>query len=189
LHDRSPARAILGGWQVTGIVALQSGTPFTINRVGYQNYTTLITGTDRPDEIADPGVAGPVMSNPDPTCHSTLSHGGRAADRTRTTGSWFNPCAFSDPNLLGERRFGTAPRNSVIAPPLRQADIGVSRTFPLHREQRLLARADFFNLLNHPNWGIPTRIFDSQGFGSIQSGDEFGTRPPRQIQLALRLTF
>ncbi|HEY0758971.1 MAG TPA: TonB-dependent receptor [Acidisarcina sp.] len=183
------AAALLGGWQVTSIIALQSGTPFTINRVGYQSYTTLVTGTDRPDQVADPMAPGPVEANADPACHTTLSHGGRAADKTRTAATWFNPCAFSDPNLLGERRFGTARRNSVIGPALRQADISISRSFHLGREHSLLARADAFNVLNHPNWGIPTRQFDSRGFSSIETADEFGSRPPRQIQVALKLSF
>ena len=189
MNGSSLAASALGGWQVTGIVALQSGTPFTINRVGYQSYTTLITGTDRPDQISDPMAPGPVPSNPDPACHATISQGGRAADHTRTTATWFNPCAFSDPNLLGEKRFGTAPRNSVIGPPLHEPDLSVSRTFAIWGERRLLARADAFNIVNHPNWGIPIRIFDSQNFGAIQYANEFGNRPPRQIQLALKLNF
>ncbi len=78
------ARALLRSWQLGAILSLQSGQPFTVYRSGYQSYSTLITGSDRPDLIADPFRAGPVDANPDPACHLTISQGGRAADRIRT---------------------------------------------------------------------------------------------------------
>ena len=186
----STARALLRSWQLATILSLQSGQPFTIYRSGYQSDTTLITGADRPDLIADPFSPGPVDANPDPTCHSTISQGGRAADRTRTVQSWINPCAYSNPNLLGQFRFGTSPRNGVIGPRLVDMDVSLSRSIPVFREsQRLSLRADAFNLFNHPNFDPPENIFDLQNFGSLASSNRFGTRPPRQIQLSLRYSF
>jgi hypothetical protein len=181
---------LVRGWQVSGILSAQTGQPFTVNRSTYQSYTTLIVGTDRPDQIADPFKPGPVPSNPNPACSATISHGGAAADRTRNVATWVNPCAYSDPNLLGEFRFGSAPRNEVSGPGLVDFDAGVSRAFPIVRERVSLdTRADFFNALNHPNFDPPLRIFDSQNFGSIPSANTFGNRPPRQIQVAVNLRF
>jgi hypothetical protein len=183
-------RALLRSWQVGTILSAQSGQPFTVYRSGYQSYTTLITGTDRPDLIADPFQAGPVDANPNPRCHSTISQGGLAADRTRTVQTWINPCAYADPNLLGQFRFGTSPRNGVIGPGLVDMDVSISRSIALFREaQRLSIRADVFNVFNHPNFDPPENVFDSQNFGSLTSSNRFGTRPPRQIQLALRYSF
>ena len=177
-------------WQVSGIVSLQTGQPFTVNRSTYQSDTSLIVGSDRPDQIADPFKAGPVPSNPNPACSSTISHGGAAADRVRNVQTWVNPCAYSNPNLLGEYRFGTAPRNAVAGPGLIDLDASISRSFPIVRERlNLDTRADFFNVLNHPNFDPPVRIFDSQNFGSIPSANTFGNRPPRQIQVAANLRF
>jgi len=184
------ARALLRSWQFGAILSAQSGQPFTIYRSGYQSFTTLITGSDRPDLIADPFGAGPVDANPDPACHLTISEGGKAADRTRTVETWINPCAYSNPNLLGQFRFGTAPRNGVIGPALVNLDLSISRSIALFREsQRLSFRADVFNLFNHPNFDPPQNVFDSRSFGSLSSANQFGTRPPRQIQLALRYSF
>ena len=184
------ARALLRSWQLGTILSLQSGQPFTVYRSGYQSFTTLITGSDRPDLIADPFRAGPVETNPDPACHSTTSQGGRAADRTRTVQTWINPCAYSNPNLLGQVRFGTSPRNGVIGPRLVDMDVSISRSIALFREsQRLSFRVDAFNLFNHPNFDPPENVFDSQNFGSLPSSNRFGTRPPRQIQLSLRYSF
>ena len=181
---------VVAGWQVSGIVSLQTGQPFTVNRSTYQSFTTNIVGSDRPDQISNPFQAGPVPSNPDPACGATISHGGAAADKVRTIATWVNPCAYSNPNLLGEFRFGTAPRNEVSGPGLIDLDASVKRSFSLIKERlKLDARADFFNFLNRPNYDPPVRTFDSQNFGSIPSANTFGNRPPRQIQIALNLVF
>jgi Carboxypeptidase regulatory-like domain/TonB dependent receptor len=181
---------LVGGWQISGIVSLQTGQPFTVNRSTYQSYTTYIVGSDRPDQISNPFQPGPVPSNPNPACGATISHGGAAADKVRTVETWVNPCAYSNPNLLGEFRFGTAPRNEVTGPGLIDLDASVSRAFAIVKERLSLdARADFFNFLNHPNFDPPVRTFDSQNFGSIPSANTFGNRPPRQIQIAVNLVF
>jgi hypothetical protein len=182
---------IVSNWQISSIIEAQSGQPFTVNRAAFQSETTLDPGADRPDQIANPLVAGPVLSNPDPTCHSTISQGGRAADAVHTTASWFNACAFSDPNLLSppEYRFGTAGRNSVIGPSLVDVDFSLVRIFHLSERQTLQAEAQVFNILNHPNFDVPVRIFDSSNFGALDSSNAYGDRPPRQIQVALRYRF
>ena len=180
---------IVSDWQISGIVEAQSGQPFTVNRAGFQSNTTLYPGADRPDQIANPFVAGPVPSNPDPACQSTISQGGRAADAVHTPASWFNACAFSDPNLLGEYRFGTAGRNSVIGPSLVDVDFSLVRIFKLSERQTLQAEVQVFNILNHPNFDVPVRIFDSSNFGALDSSNAYGNRPPRQVQVALRYRF
>jgi hypothetical protein len=184
------ALALLRAWQLGAILSAQSGQPFTVYRSGYQSFTTLITGSDRPDLVADPYRAGPVGANPDPACALTISQGGKAADHTRTVETWINPCAYANPNLLGQFRFGTSPRNGVIGPSLVNVDLSISRSIAVFREtHRLSFRADLFNLFNHPNFDPPQNVFDSQSFGSLPSANQFGTRPPRQIQLALRYSF
>ena len=180
---------IVSDWQISAILEAQSGQPFTVNRAGFQSNTTLYPGPDRPDQIANPFVAGPVPSNPDPACQSTISQGGRAADAVHTTASWFNACAFSDPNLLGEYRFGTAGRNSVIGPSLVDVDFSLVRIFKLSERQTLQAEAQVFNIFNHPNFDVPVRIFDSSNFGALDSSNAYGNRPPRQVQVALRYRF
>ncbi len=182
--------ALVRNWELGGILSLQTGQPFTVNRSGYQSFQTLVAGSDRPDLIADPFTAGPVAANPNPACRKTISQGGLAADRTRTPASWINPCAYADPNLLGQFRFGSAPRNSIDAPGLAELDVSLSRRIALRSErQQLSVRMDVFNVLNHPNFDPPQRIFDSANFGSLVSANRFGTRPPRQLQLALRYAF
>jgi hypothetical protein len=189
LSGRKILSPLLSNWTVGGISTVQTGRPFMINRAVLQSRTGIQAYIDRPDQISDPTRPGAVMSNPDPTCHFTISQGGHAADVTRTPASWFNPCAFSNPNLLGEYRFGTAPRNSVIGAGYVDFDLSVIRTIKINERASLQLRADVFNIFNHPNFDVPDRIFDSPTFGSLISANAYGNRPPRQTQLGVRYSF
>jgi hypothetical protein len=181
---------VLQSWQLSGIITLQSGLPFTINRGIDQSQsgtTSLGVFADRPNQVSDPFQAGPVMANPDPRCHSTISQGGLAADAVHSANTWFNPCAFAD---AGIGHFGTADRNSVIAPVLQQIDLSISKETRLGKEpQTLQVRVDFFNIFNHPNFDTPNRNFDSATFAALISANAYHTRPPRQIQIGLRYSF
>ena len=183
-------RHLLDDWQIGGILTLQTGQPFTINRLANQSRTGIaepLGRTDRPDQIADPFRAGAISNHPNPACHSTVSQGGRAADVVRDPSSWFNPCAFASPL---EPRFGNAGRNSVIGPGLASLDFSLLREVPLRAEgHRLQLRFEFFNLTNHPNFDLPDRIFDSAAFSRVQSSNLTGLKPPRQIQFGVRYMF
>lgn len=180
---------LASGWTVGGTAAVQAGRPFTVNRSILQSRTGIQAYIDRPDQVADPRKPGPVMANADPSCHLTVAQGGRAPQALRTAANWFNPCAFSDPNLLGQVRFGSAPRNSVTGPRLVDFDVSVLRNLKLTERATLQLRADFFNLFNHPNFDVPDRVFDSPTFSSLVSANAYGNRAPRQLQLGIRASF
>ncbi len=182
------AAALFGGWSTSGILAAQAGRPFTVTRAIDQSGTGTIAwaAADRPDLVADPFVPGPVPANPDPACGRTISQGGRAADVVRDPSSWFNACAFSAAN----GRFGNAGRNNLVGPRLVNLDLALLKDIPLSGEtRRLQFRAEAFNLLNHPNFDLPDRVFDSLTFARVRSSNAYGTKPPRQIQLALKFIF
>ena len=116
----------LGNWQVNGILAAQTGTPFTVfdsTDVSLQGQAPEISGfsSNRPDLISDPFRPGPVPANPDSLCAMTISQHGRAADRTHVPGSWVNLCPFQqltpDPNSPAQQ-FGNEGRNAVQGPGL-----------------------------------------------------------------------
>jgi hypothetical protein len=72
-------------------------------------------------------------------------------------------------------------------------------------DRRLQFRGDFFNLFNHPNFDIPSHVFDcppspqvcgsatsrygGPSFGKVLSANSYGNKPPRQIQLSARFIF
>lgn len=117
-------------------------------------------------------------------------------------GRALNRAAFSIPS--GQTRNGTLGRNAARAFPLRQIDFTVRRTFTFGERWKLQFRAEFFNLLNHPNFGSPdpfllnplfgqsTQMFGrGLGLGGVNGGLNplYAVGGPRSTQLALRLVF
>ena len=170
---------IFGSWQTAGIATMQTGSPFTINMPSTQAGTTITSfGVPyRPDLVGDPNKAGPVAANP----------GCSAPDQIHTPNSWFNPCAFASPqNPL----LGTEGRNILIGPGLNNLDFSMLKEIPFrHEGRRLEIRFEFFNLFNIPHFDIPGRTFDTAALGLVQSANEYGNKPPRQIQLGLKYIF
>ena len=130
------------GWQVNGIVLLESGAPFTVN-----------LGTDR----ANIG-AGPAQ-RPDQTCDPNT--GG-----VRTAQQWFNTNCFT---LQPQFTFGNAPRNSVLAPGYASVDVGLQKDVALGNDTRLQLRWEIFNVLNRTNFDVPNRVAFTPNFGRIFS--------------------
>jgi hypothetical protein len=170
---------IFGSWQTAGIATMQTGSPFTISMPATQAGTTITSfGVPyRPDLVGDPNKAGPVAANP----------GCSAPEQIHTPNGWFNPCAFASPqNPL----LGTAGRNILIGPGLNNLDFSMLKEIPFrHEGRRLEFRFEFFNLFNIPHFDIPGRTFDTAAFGVVQSANEYGNKPPRQIQLGLKYIF
>jgi hypothetical protein len=156
-----PVRMLLGGWELSGLVRLASGNPFSVIS-GRDNSLTAV-GNDRPDVIGDPNL---------PT------------DRPRQDliARYFNTDAFRA-NATG--RFGNAGRNTIIGPGVANVDAGLFKEFPIWKEShKLQLRSEFFNLFNRPNFNNPTNNLISPSFGRILSA-----QPARQIQLALKYLF
>ncbi len=158
-------RALLGGWQASGILTLQSGAPFTVNLPTSFNSGDLVNGVNlaRPNLIVNPNT-GP---------HSPQE--------------WFNTSAFALPAASPETApyvFGNAGRNVVWGPGLQDFDVSLQKMIALREGINLQFRAEAYNVLNHPNLDIPNRIFGSATFGQISSAQN-----ARQLQFALKLIF
>jgi hypothetical protein len=154
---------IIGGWQTNGIFSAQSGNPLDV-QVGLNTLTGTNSAT-RPDST---GI------NPNDYPHDPAQ--------------WFNTAAFSR-NFIG--RFGNLGRDVVIGPGTTSWDSSLLKRFNLRSESRYLQfRAEFFNILNHPNFDNPNVTLTSATFGRITSAGSQDTRlSSRQIQFALRLVF
>jgi hypothetical protein len=136
------AGKLASGWQVNGIVLVESGAPFTVN-----------LGTDR----ANIG-AGPAQ-RPNQTCDPNEGGAG-------TPQQWFNTGCFE---LQPQFTFGNAPRNSVVAPGYATVDMGIQKSVEFAAGKRLQLRWEVFNLLNRANFDVPNRIFGTPNFGRIFS--------------------
>jgi outer membrane receptor protein involved in Fe transport len=149
-----------GGWQLGGLVTLQSGSPFNVTQSG-DSQNVEFSGWSRPHLVS--GVEAKV-DNPD-------------------AAMWFNPNAFV--RSVGE--YGTAPRNPLVGPGLHTFDLSLSKSFamPWQEGHELLFRSEFFNAFNTPQFGQPGGTLGTGAFGRVTS-----TRSDnRQIQLALKYMF
>lgn len=156
------AAAILGGWQMSGIVTLQSGRPFGLSSSG-----------DR--------AAGAGSPYPDLVGNLFLS-----SDRSRgdKIARYFNTTAAVQP---APGTYGTLGRNVLRGPAFYNTDLSVSRTVPLGFREgaKLNFRTEFFNVFNRPQLGIPDRSVGGGAFGRITTVDS----GPRILQFGLKVEF
>ncbi len=156
---------VLGDWQVTLIERILSGFPVPLINSNNQSGTTFNTGGNdynynRPDQVSG---CDPYAAN-----HSQYQ--------------WINSACFV---AAPAGELGDAPRVPVTGPDFVNSDFSVIKDFPLPREIGLNFRAEFFNLFNHPEYGMPINDINQPGFGSVNST----VNNPRLVQLALKLSF
>jgi len=166
---------VLSHWQVAGILALQSGQPLTVQRGVPQSLTTTSGSQDRPNVVGNPLVAGMVAGNP----------GCSAPSQIGVPSAWFNTCAFA----AAPGQFGNEGRDALLGPGYDNLDFSLLKDVVWTESRRIQFRAEVFNIFNHPNFDLPNNNFDSKTFGQIQSANAYGGRPPRQIQLGIKLIF
>ncbi len=159
------------GWQVSGIGTVRTGAPFTVG-----------------DGFDQAGM-GAAFVNPRP-----ILNPGRTAENIKV-GSlerWFDPTAFSLPPV-GE--LGNAPRNFLIGPGFWNIDFSAMKNTRITESVNLQFRAEFFNIFNHANWGLPNAAAFVQGpngggtYNPIAGRITTLASPMRQIQFALKLIF
>ena len=161
-----PVRAVLGDWQINGIVSAVSGTPFTI------------TASD-----ADLNMPGnPQTAN----LNGSYNVIGQKGD----AGFYFDPKPFSQP---AGTALGNTGRNQFRGPGNWNTDFSVFRGVPLGGgTRRAELRVEFFNLFNHPKWGNPDSDVNSGTFGRTfavgDSARDFGSGE-RNIRLGVRFQF
>lgn len=160
LPGRSGFGKLLRGWQVSGVVTIQDGTPLDPL---YISSDTANAGTfTRPDIVPGQSISLPASQ--------------------RTPAHWFNTAAFTAPPPF---QFGNAGRNIIPGPGNEVVDLAVHRRFSLTERVGLEVRAESFNTMNHPNFGFPDPYPD-QGpfFGKILIAGQ-----PRRLQFATRIEF
>jgi len=154
---------LLGGWRAGGIVIIQSGAPFTVNLSTAAGQDVAHIGLVNGNNIERPNLVGNPNSGP------------------QSPGEWFNTTAFA---LPASNTFGSAARNDVLGPGLATFDFSLQKNFAVTERFSAQFRFDMYNALNHPNFDLPGRIFGASNFGVISSAED-----PRELQLAVRLSF
>lgn len=178
-------KAVLGGWEASGVITLQSGAPFT---------------------IFDP-AGGTAYNLASPSSTATFSPGfgcGNAPSRGSIhsrLANWVNSAAYtSDPfaslstgGNSDATVYGNTPRNCIIGPPQKNVDLTLEKVFKIGEGQHLRFRTDFFNLFNHSSFANPpSAVVAAPGpglpaVGSAPITSVVGT--PRLIQFSLKYSF
>jgi hypothetical protein len=175
---RPLGKTLTRGWQVLTIGTLQSGLPFTVYS-GVQQTGVGAGGTDRPDQIGVPSLSTGRTVRED--------YFGLGAQNSSLFSVPIDVPGGTGPN---RGRFGTLGRNTFRGPGLRNADVALIKDTPVGKRgsaelATLQFRAEFFNLFNFVNFGLPANIVTGPGFGMISR--TAGTS--RQIQFSLKLIF
>ncbi len=157
-------KRVTGGWSVSPIVNLQSGSPFS-PIVAVADARGSLLAFNRPFLVPGQSLYAP----------------------NRSPAQWVNPAAF----LRQATGFGDAGRNILKAPGFQDVDLSLAKNTQIKERVSLQFRAEAFNLFNHPNFGQPANSVTSTVFGQITStrtarGDVGSSR---QLQLGLKLIF
>ncbi|HEY9430213.1 MAG TPA: TonB-dependent receptor [Blastocatellia bacterium] len=153
LDVKGVAGFLTGGWNIQGILSLASGFPFSVTAANVHN-----TGSFIPQYANRVGDG--KLENPTPT-------------------RWFDLSAFTQPSLGTQ---GNAARNILDGPGYKNFDFSVTKNNRLTERVNLQFRAEFFNIANHPNFGLPNGNISNTARGTITS-----VADGRDIQLGLKL--
>ncbi|MBA2645203.1 MAG: hypothetical protein H0U81_00255, partial [Pyrinomonadaceae bacterium] len=169
--DTNLTSRLLGGWQLNGIFAAYTGTPFSIggtnNALNCQGCGSIFINVN-----GDPEPTGEVGSG--------------------TTETYYDRSLFSQPTGLGREGFGASRRNQFRRPPVWNLDLSLFKKFRIGERIQPEFRVEAVNVLNHVNWGAPVTGFTAPNFLQfIPANAESGTNTPgaRRVQLGLRVTF
>jgi hypothetical protein len=113
---------------------------------------------------------------PNVTCNGIIPGGG-------TVSRWFDTSCFAPQTQFTAGNLGF---DTLVGPGVTTLDLSVFKHFTLTERTQLEFRAESFNLTNTPNFALPIATFGTATFGTINST---GNNLPRNIQLALKLTF
>jgi hypothetical protein len=160
------ARAVINGWQTSGITSIHSGDALNVIVGADRSLAGFGTSIDVPDQVSN-------------------AYGGNACAygvaATTTCVKYLDPTAFAEPAL---DTFGNIKKDSFVGPRYFDWDASLTREFPIREATQLYFRAEYFNLLNHTNLGDPNLTQTSASFGRISSDIS-----PRIAQLSLKLLF
>jgi hypothetical protein len=164
------SRLLASGWSINSLGIFRTGVAENVQ----QSVNTFGNGdfiNQRPNRVA--GTPLYVAKSIDPSTGYV---------------TWLNPNGWATP---AAGTYGNSPRNGTYGPHFTQVDFSLLKDTPIREGQLLEFRAEFFDILNHPNFAFPTTSFGSASFGRITStfGNTIGFGTSRQIQFALKYKF
>jgi len=161
--DNRVVNALIGGWNLNGVLSLSSGIPFDVGsgkdiaETGNYNYGNGY-GYERANVVGSfyPGSKGP--------------------------NEWINVASFQRPP---KDTFGTLGRDSLRSDWHKNLDLSLFRQFPFTERFRMEFRFEMFNATNTPVWAVPVSSLENSNFGKVTHA----ANVPRQLQFGLKLYF
>jgi hypothetical protein len=161
---------VLNGWQLAGTVFWHSGIPFSVLSTPYSANGNGVVQGGGPQFASVVAGVPPYEHNPIPG----VTQPG--------TVQWLNPNAFTstvDPSTGAcsggdtpqNCQFGDLGRNALLGPNFFWSDLDITKSFFLKERLKLRFEAQFFNVFNHPNFGLPSIVLAGiPGKPSTQTG-------------------
>jgi hypothetical protein len=179
--DSAFSKDVFGGWSLASLGIFHSGVASTVY-ISTNNGISSNTTNQRPNIV--PGVS-PVLSK--------TSHVKTASNVV----PWLNFSAFAEP---AAGTYGNSRNGNFFGPGFAQADLSAIKDTPITEHVKAQFRAEYFNILNHPNFGTPSAGLygnttwspsSAATFGQISNtvGSSIGFGTARQIQFALKILF
>jgi outer membrane receptor protein involved in Fe transport len=161
--------AVVGGWNLNGILSLSSGQAFDV-------------GNSEADDTAETGNTYGNFGN-GYDGYERANRIGNPYPSHKSPAEWLNPASFTVPTL---GTFGDLGRDSLRSDWSKNLDLSVFRQFPITERYRLEFRFEMFNATNTPVWAVPGSSLDTPSqFGLVSST----ANVPRQLQFALKFYF
>ena len=164
-NENRLVRTAIGGWEVSGIITLESGLPLNIGLSGAQSGNGLPNATNRPNLVGKITYPNAVS----PTGQQVIQY--------------IDPAAFANP-VIGA--FGNLGHNAARGPGRDNWNMSLFKSFVFSetRGSRLEFRAETFNIWNHTQFNQTSTNLGSGNFGQFTS-----TFDPRIMQVGLKLYF
>jgi hypothetical protein len=172
LNQGGIVNAVVGGWKVSSVWSVVSGTTFT-PQMAY-NYSGALSGNWFPVIVGDANKPGNVANNP----------GCIGPTKVHTLSNWFNPCAYVAPAM---GTFGdNGARNSLRGPAWRNVDLGVTKKWmiPELNQGYFELKLEATDAFNHPNFTVPNASIGGGSAGLISTA-----QTSRVLQIGARVAF
>ena len=138
------ANAVLGGWQLGGILFVRSGEPFSVTVSG---------------DVANLGT----------TNYANRIGNGSLSSSERSIDRWFDTSAFTVP---AQYTIGNAGRGILYGPGSTNMDLKIGKNWMITERARLEYRLEMFNFTNTPNFGTPNGVLNNAQVGKITSAQD-----------------
>ncbi len=186
-HVNGFVNELIGGWQLSPIVTLQSGLPFTLR---YNECSSSVPGSAPCYVSGDVSGLNVKVGSFNPQTHSNLLL--RGIDPTTPAKQNLTNTPLGGIYAPGLDQIGNAGRNNKIGPSFFNTDLAVQKAFPIKESLSAQLRLDAYNAFNHINPG-----FGAGSSFTVDGGNQYltggyginGYTNPRKLQISARIEF